>query len=82
MRFYEIPGLQHAFGTVFNQAWDSLASLKNWVERGIDPANNHVILDTIGVPGRTRPLRIYPSWPKYGGSGDVNAASTFTCATE
>ena len=35
--------------------------------------------DSIGVPGRTRPLCEYPSWPKYRGNGDVNAASSFTC---
>jgi hypothetical protein len=33
-----------------------------------------------GVPGRTRPLCRYLDWPKYKGVGDVNAASSFTCA--
>jgi hypothetical protein len=33
------------------------------------------------VPGRTRPLCEYPSWPKYKGSGDVNLASSFTCSS-
>ncbi len=30
----------------------------------------------------TRPLCVYPDWPKYKGSGDVNAASSFACATQ
>jgi hypothetical protein len=29
--------------------------------------------------GRTRPLCEYPAWPKYNGSGDVNAAASFAC---
>jgi Tannase and feruloyl esterase len=79
VRFYEIPGLQHAFSTVFNAAWDNLTALENWVEKGIDPAMNQTVTDTLGVPGRTRPLCLYPTYPKYNGSGDVNLASSFTC---
>jgi feruloyl esterase len=79
VRFYEIPGLQHAFSTVFNAAWDNLTALENWVEKGIDPATNQIVTDTLGVPGRTRPLCLYPTYPKYNGSGDVNAAASFSC---
>jgi feruloyl esterase len=79
VRFYEIPGLQHAFSTVFNAAWDNLTALEGWVEQGIDPAMNQTVTDTLGVPGRTRPLCLYPTYPKYNGSGDVNVASSFTC---
>jgi hypothetical protein len=79
VRFYEIPGLQHAFSTVFNPAWDNLTALENWVERGMDPAKTQIITDTLGVPGRTRPLCLYPTYPKYAGSGDINAAASFTC---
>ncbi len=80
VRYYEIPGFQHAVSTVFNAAWDSLTALENWVEKGVDPANNQIVTDTLGVPGRTRPLCLYPTWPKYSGAGDVNAAASFTCA--
>ena len=79
VRFYEIPGLQHAFSTVFNAAWDNLTALEGWVEQGIDPAMNQTVTDTLGVPGRTRPLCLYPTYPKYNGSGDVNVAASFTC---
>jgi hypothetical protein len=79
VRFYEIPGFQHAFSTVFNPAWDNLTELEQWVESGTTPANE-VITDSLGVPGRTRPLCVYPSWPKYKGSGDVNLAASFTCS--
>ena len=79
VRFYEVPGFQHAFSTVFNAAWDSLTALENWVEHDVAPMHE-VVTDTVGVPGRTRPLCEYPRWPKYTGSGDINSASSFTCA--
>ena len=78
LRYYEIPGYNHAFSVVYNAAWDSITSLENWVERGVAPANQ-VVFDTAGVPGRSRPLCEYPTWPKYQGSGDVNAAASFMC---
>lgn len=78
VRFYEIPGLQHAFSTVFNSAWDSLTALENWKEKGVAPVNQ-IVTDTIGIPGRTRPLCQYPSYPQFNGAGDVNAAASFTC---
>jgi hypothetical protein len=79
-RFYEIPGLGHALATAFFPGWDSVTTLENWVENGTAPANQ-TVTDLSGVPGRTRPLCQYPTFPKYkGGSLDVNLASSFTCA--
>lgn len=81
VRFYEIPGYGHAVSTVYNAAWDSLTTLENWVEKGVTPPAQ-TVADTAGVPGRTRPLCEYPSFPRYNGSGDINAASSFTCTTQ
>ena len=81
VRFYEIPGYGHAVSTVYNAAWDSLTTLENWVEKGVTPPAQ-TVADTAGVPGRTRPLCEFPSFPRYNGSGDMNAASSFTCATQ
>jgi feruloyl esterase len=81
LRYYEIPGYGHAVSTVFNASWDSLTTLERWVEQGVQPAVQ-IVGDTVGVPGRTRPLCDFPSWPRYTGSGDVNSAASFTCATE
>ncbi len=78
LRYYEIPGYNHAASTVFNAAWDSLAALEAWVERGVAPRDQRVV-DTVGVPGRSRPLCDYPQWPRYLGTGDVNAAASFRC---
>ena len=79
-RYYEIPGLGHAVSTAFQPGWDSVTALENWVEKGTAP-DNQTITDGAGVPGRTRPLCAYPTFPKYKGSGDVNLASSFSCAT-
>ena len=80
-RYYEIPGYGHAFSSVFNAAWDSLTTLENWVEKGTAPPDQ-VVADTAGVPGRTRPLCGYPSWPKYKGAGDINSAQSYSCALQ
>jgi pimeloyl-ACP methyl ester carboxylesterase len=80
LRFYEVAGYGHAVSSVFNASWDSLTALENWVERGVAPAAQ-IVSDSIGVPGRTRPLCEYPCWPKYRGSGDVNSAASFECAS-
>jgi Tannase and feruloyl esterase len=79
LRYYEVPGFGHSLSSIFTAAWDELPAIENWVEKGIDPAHNQIVTDVVGVPGRTRPLCLYPTWPKYRGSGDVNAAASFSC---
>lgn len=78
VKFYEVPGYNHAASVVFNASWDSLSALEHWVEAGVAPADQ-VVTDTAGVPGRTRPLCEYPLWPRYNGSGSVDAATSFSC---
>lgn len=77
-RFYEVPGMGHALSTQFNPSWDSLTALEQWTDSGVAPANQ-VATDTVGVPGRMRPLCDYPKWARYNGTGDVNAAASFSC---
>jgi feruloyl esterase len=77
VRFYEIPGMGHAVSSTFNATWDSLSALEQWREHGRAPVGQ-VTTDTVGVPGRTRPLCDYPKWPRYEG-GDVNRAASFEC---
>ena len=81
MRYYEIPGYAHAVSTVFNASWDSLTTLENWVEAGTVPPPQ-VVADSAGVPGRTRPLCVYPGYPKYIGSGDLNLAASYRCSMQ
>jgi hypothetical protein len=79
MRYYEVPGYGHGDSAVFLAGWDQLTALENWVEQGTDPGEREVVTDLAGVPGRTRPLCLYPKWPRDNGRGDVNVASSFTC---
>ena len=81
VRFYTVPGMGHGTG-VFIPAWDSLAALENWVEKGVAPATGMAYDTVAGTFGRTRPLCQYPAWPKYKGSGSMDAAVNYSCTTE
>jgi len=80
-RFYTVPGYGHGAGgrSIFKASWDSLTALDDWVEKGMAPTRQIVADSNDATKGRTRPLCEYPTWPKYNGSGDVNAAASFTC---
>jgi feruloyl esterase len=81
VRFYTVPGMGHGTG-IFIPAWDSLAALEGWVENGLAPATG-IAMDTVaGSFGRTRPLCQFPAWPKYRGSGSLDAAVNYSCVTE
>ncbi|WP_395702461.1 tannase/feruloyl esterase family alpha/beta hydrolase [Aquabacterium sp.] len=79
VRFYQAPGYGHAVSTNFNVAWDSLTTLENWAEKGTAPPPQVMADTATGAISRTRPLCDYPNWPRYNGTGDVNAAASFTC---
>ncbi len=80
LRYYEVPGYGHSVSNQFNLGWDSVTALENWVERDVAPVNQ-VAIDKTGVPGRSRPLCEYGTWPKYKGSGDVNLAVNYSCSS-
>jgi feruloyl esterase len=81
IRFYTVPGMGHGTG-VFIPSWDSLAALENWVEGGLAPATG-VVMDTVaGTFGRTRPLCQWPAWPKFAGTGSLDAAVNYSCVQE
>ena len=81
--FYLIPGYAHLGGVSFNanQGMSVFPALEDWVEKGIAPGTLIVTDTNIGASSRTRPMCVYPGWPKYKGTGDVNSASNFTCVT-
>ena len=80
MHFYEVPGYSHGFGA-YTVAWDSVAALEAWREQGTGPTNQIVTDNNPATLGRTRPLCDYPTWPKYKGSGDINLAASYACAS-
>jgi feruloyl esterase len=77
-RFYLIPGFGHGEG-IFNAKWDALAALQAWVEQGTAPKDLVVTDGNAANGGRTRPLCVYPSYPKYQGSGDINNSGNYAC---
>lgn len=77
-KYYVVPGFAHGAGD-FRSNWNSLAALEAWVEGGTAPANQITVDANAATSGRARPLCEYPSYPRYNGSGDVNAAASFTC---
>ncbi|MCJ0762604.1 tannase/feruloyl esterase family alpha/beta hydrolase [Variovorax terrae] len=81
VRFYTVPGMGHGTG-VFIPNWDSLAALENWVERGLAPATMVAYDAVAGTYGRTRPLCHYPAYPKYKGSGSLDAAVNYSCVAD
>lgn len=81
VRFYTVPGMGHGTGS-FIPNWDSLAALEGWVEAGLAPATGVAVDAVAGTYGRTRPLCQFPSWPKYRGSGSLDAAVNYSCVTE
>jgi|KBSMisStandDraft_5_1062788.scaffolds.fasta_scaffold31037_3 Tannase and feruloyl esterase. len=80
------PGVGHCVGGVGPDTVDLMKALTTWVEAGTPPSAQNLTLSkldaTTGAVTMTRPLCKYPSYPRYNGSGDVNAAGSFTCSTQ
>jgi len=80
MRLYMVPGYQHGNG-VFIPSVDLLGVLDDWVTHGAAPETLLATDIARATNGRTRPLCRFPAYPRYVGNGNLNLASSFTCAT-
>ncbi|HVY63565.1 MAG TPA: tannase/feruloyl esterase family alpha/beta hydrolase [Gammaproteobacteria bacterium] len=78
VRFYTVPGMGHVTG-VFNARISMLDALEAWVEKGQAPGQLVATDVNEKTAGRTRPVCLYPEWPRYRGSGNLNDAASFTC---
>ena len=79
------PGVGHCAGGAGPDQVDLLKALSTWVESGTPPSRQNLVLskqDKSGEPVMTRPMCKYPAWPRYKGTGDVTAASSFECSME
>lgn len=76
--FYIVPGYGHGKGA-FTMSADLLDSLDSWVTNGTAPSTMIAVDQNPKTIGRTRPLCTFPAWPKYNGTGNVNAAENVTC---
>lgn len=87
-RFYLIPGQGHGEG-IFRHGHDWLSTLEAWVEQGKAPGSltakdQNTASTSSATNGRTRPLCLYGSFPKYTGpaspsQAQSNDAANFTC---
>jgi len=54
------------------------------VEKGVPPSRQSLALEKLDGAGKltqTRPMCKFPAYARYNGSGDANAAASFTCTT-
>lgn len=81
LRFYLAAGVNHCAGGPGADSTDLLAALDEWVTRHKAPGTLQATRSdpATGAAVLSRPLCEYPSYPRYNGHGDVNAASSFTC---
>ncbi len=78
---YTAPNVDHV-GTGGPANVDMLGALADWVERGQVPAKLQLVEQSAKPPftvARVRPLCRWPLVPRYLGSGNVNAATSFEC---
>lgn len=77
------PGVGHCYGGAGPDRVDLLKAMAKWVETGV-PASaqqvQHRKLDASGATTMARPMCKYPSYARYKGTGDVNAADSYECA--
>lgn len=82
MRFYFFGGVGHCRGGAGADRTDALLpALDAWVTKGEAPEGLVAtkIDPQTGAPLLSRPLCAYPTYARYKGTGDVNAAASFTC---
>jgi feruloyl esterase len=80
-RLYTVPGLGHGVGE-FVPSWDAIGALDRWVSQGTEPETLVGTDTNVAQAGRSRPLCVYPGYPRYAGTGSIDAAASFTCAIQ
>jgi Tannase and feruloyl esterase len=80
VRYYTAPGVNHCFGGPGADTVDLLSALDRWVGKRKAPGTLAASkVDATGATQFTRPLCVYPAYPRYNGQGDVNAAASYSC---
>jgi feruloyl esterase len=78
-RFFLVPDMHHCGGGPGPNVFDAFTPVVNWVEHGQAPQS--IIASGGAVAGRTRPLCPYPQQAVYKGSGSIDNAANFVCAS-
>jgi len=81
VRYYKAPGVAHCLASPGADAADLLSALDTWAGGGAAPGTltGRKLDATTGATVFSRPLCVHPKYPRYNGSGDVNAESSYTC---
>jgi feruloyl esterase len=77
VRLFLAPGVLHCGGGAGPDRFDALTAMEQWVEQGKAPAS---MIATKANSPISRPLCAYPLIAKYNGTGDANAAASFSCS--
>ena len=78
-RFFVVPGAGHGVGSQLSEV-DWATAIVNWVENEQAPAQLTYSFKQ-GLTERTLPVCQYPKYPRYVGSGDVNASASYSCTS-
>jgi hypothetical protein len=78
-RLFVVPGMNDCSGGPATDAYDGLAALVNWVEKGQAPDRISAQGSTAVMASVKRPLCAYPKHAQYKGSGDISDEANFTC---
>jgi len=79
LRLFMVPGMQHCAGGAGPNVFDPLQTLERWVEVDVPPDVIVATHRTDGVVDRSRPLCPYPQVAVWDGTGDSDAAASFSC---
>jgi len=91
IRFYVTPGVNHGGEGVMSSGEpvpsdvDLLGALDSWSETGQAPGTLTQVTQEQNAPFTvvgSRPMCLYPLYPRYMGEGDPKAADSFTCAPQ
>src|SRR5882672_267355 len=91
IRFYVTPGVNHpgngvmSSGAAVPAKVDLLGALDGWVDSSKAPGDLVQVTQEAKAPFKvaaSRPMCLYPSYPRYKGEGDPNEASSFTCTKQ
>jgi len=76
-RMFIVPASTHGAGGNLTEI-DWLTAIIDWVESSKAP-EQLTYKFSVGATARTMPVCEAPKYPRYNGTGDVNAAASFTC---
>jgi feruloyl esterase len=79
---FMIPGMNHCAGGPGADTFDKMQVIEDWVENGKTPTRIIASHVTGGRADQTHPLCPFGQVATYNGSGDSNAAASFTCKAE